>query len=111
MVLLSGLPYLTQVIERAQFEPLKQRIMTNYEFIGIEMSEAQAYLEQLLKDANRTIPLFCEAAIGALHSNSNGSIRKMNNIIAQSLLLGATKEQVLIDADIVLSTITELNFI
>lgn len=111
LVLLTGLPYLTQIIERAQFEPLKQRILTNYEFVGIELAETKNYLEHLLKESNRTTPLFSEAAVEALHSNSNGSIRKLNNIITQTLMIGATKEKPLIDTDIILAAITELNFI
>lgn len=111
LVLLTGLPHLTQIIERAQFEPLKQRILTNYEFIGIEMTETKNYLEQLLKEANRMTPIFSEAAIEALHSNSNGSIRKLNNIVTQTLMIGAMKEKKIIDTDIILAAITELNFI
>lgn len=111
LILLSGLPYLTQVIDRAQLEPLKQRILTNYEFIGIEIAEVQAYLDHLLKEANRTTPLFTESAVEALHSNANGSIRKLNNILTQTLILGANKEKTMIDTDIILAAITELNFI
>lgn len=111
LILLTGLPYLTQIIDRAQLEPLKQRILTNYEFIGIEIAEIQEYLDQLLKEANRVTPLFTEAAVEALHSNSNGSIRKLNNIVTQTLMLGATKEKSIIDTDIILAAITELNFI
>lgn len=111
LVLLTGLPYLTQVIDRAPFEPLKQRILTNYEFVGLEVNEIHAYLDKLLNEANRSTPLFSEAAEEALHSNANGSIRKLNNILTQSLLLGAAKEKSIIDTDTILAAITELNFI
>lgn len=111
LIVLTGLPYLSRIIDRAQFEPLKQRILTTYEFIGLEANELTNYLKKMLQDANRSTPLFSEPAIEALHSSSNGSIRKLNSLLTQSIMLGANKEKTLIDTEIVLAATNELNFI
>lgn len=110
LIILTGLPYLAQMLERAQFEPLKQRVIAKYEVVGIEAKEVQSYLDAQFRHANRSTPVFTEAAVEALRLDAGTSIRKLNNIVTHSLILGAKKNQAVIDTDIIYAANREVNF-
>jgi type II secretory pathway predicted ATPase ExeA len=101
ILILAGLPILAQTLARAQFEPLKQRIMTQYEMVGLDESEVSSYLKTKLQSANCKRDLFEENAIAALMTVAGPSVRKLNNLVSQSLLLGAKFGKTLIDSDVV----------
>lgn len=109
IIILAGLPMLSVALSRAPLEPLKQRIITQYQVIGIDTSEVAQYIEVKLQKAGRQTPLFEPAAITALSQNAGGSIRKLNTLITQAFLIGQIKNKPTIDEEIIFQASQELS--
>ena len=111
IVILAGLPTLSSTLARAPLDPLRQRIVTQYQVLGIDTDEVSAYVESKLRQAGRREPLFDASAISALAQTCNGSMRKLNNLLTQSLIIGASQQKSSIDQDLVFLASQELNFV
>lgn len=92
------------------YEPLRQRIIVNYNLDGLTKSESKDYINQSLKNAGALANFFNDASIAAAYSYSNGSIRKLNNILTKSLIIGASENKQVIDSDIILAAQNEIDF-
>ena len=101
-IVLLGLSYLSSILNKNIYEPLKQRIIVNYDFIGLEKEEIANYKTQSLTKAGNPINLFAPAAIESIANYSNGSIRKLNNILTKCLIVGSSTQTQTITPDIVL---------
>ena len=51
IVILAGLPQLTQMLQRPQFEAFRQRITVKYQVMGLEYVEVHDYVREKLKTA------------------------------------------------------------
>lgn len=108
ILILVGLTNLENILNRAVHEALRQRIVIQYQILGIEGDEVKKYIEEKLKHAGRIEPLFEESAIVALSNACQGSSRKLNNLITQAMILGATSKKQMIDNITVMEAMNEL---
>ena len=58
VILLVGLPQLNNTLQLSIHEPLRQRIIMNYNIDGYSKEEGRAYIEWKLKKAGCTDPVF-----------------------------------------------------
>lgn len=107
-LILVGLPYLSSIIARNNYEPLRQRIIINYSFTGLNKEETKTYIENSLNKAGCNNPIFDKAAIEAVHLYSNGSFRRLNSILNKCLIIGASMEKQIVDTEVVLMAQNEL---
>lgn len=108
--ILAGMPSLQTTLSRAPLEPLRQRIISQYQLMGIDNDEVKVYLTEKLRAAGRETPLFTDDAMTALAQNAGGSMRTLNNLASHALLIGATQQVPTIDAEIILMAHQELSF-
>ena len=102
ILIMIGQPILNDTLARNVHEALAQRIVVNYSFNGLGDEEVKDYLQNRLKLSGVNENIFEEAAIKAIASNCNGSIRKLNALITNCLLICSNKGENIITADMVM---------
>lgn len=111
VVLLSGLPVLTQRLQRAEFEPFSQRITTRYQVVGMEVAEVTRYITHQLKQAGVHDVLFPEPIIETILSTTGFSLRRLNHVLTQCLMIGAVQKQRIITQEMVYAANQEMSFL
>lgn len=109
VIILSGLPALSNTLRYASYEAIRQRITIQYQIVGIEANEVKSYIEKKLESAGFNVPLFTDDAVNALSNSCQGSVRKLNNILTQCLIIGTTKKVRDINNEIVMMALNEIN--
>ena len=107
VILLVGLPQLNHTLQLAIHEPLRQRIVMNYNLEGFSKEEGRSYIEQKLKGAGCTQPVFDEAAIEAILNASDGTARVISKLCNAAMVVGHSKEQNLITAETVMQAVND----
>jgi len=107
VVLLVGLSQLNVNLRLKIHEPLRQRIIMNYNLEGLNKEEAKEYILGKLKGAGATQTVFEENAIEAIINAADGIPRIINRLCSSCLLIGSTIKSTSITADIVMQAITE----
>lgn len=107
-LILVGLPYLASVLQRNAYEPLRQRIIINYTFNGLNKDEVNTYIQNSLAKAGCKEPIFEKPSIEAINAYSNGSFRKLNLLLNKCLIVGASMEKRSIDTEVVLAAQNEM---
>ena len=77
VILLVGLPQLNNTLKLSIHEPLRQRIIMNYNLDGLTKDEGREYIGQKLRGAGCSQPVFEEAAVEAVLNASDGTARMM----------------------------------
>lgn len=108
ILILSGTPVLEYTINKNIHEALKQRIVIRYENSGMDKNDVATYISQKLKKAGRKEPLVVEEAVTALSNACQGSSRKLDNLLTHCLIIGASKEKMTIDNEIVMEAANEI---
>lgn len=108
VVLLAGLPNLNNTLRLNIHEPLRQRIVMNYQIDGLNKEEAKKYIIRKLEGAGCHQTVFEEAALEAIISASGGIPRKLNLICNQCLLIANNQNKNMIDVDIVMDAANEM---
>ncbi len=108
VLILAGLPTLRNTLKYNSYEAIRQRITIQYQILGIDVQEIRPYIESKLKAAGLSVPLFTEDAITALGSCAQGSMRKLNNLLTQCLIIGANKNVRDISNEIVMMATNEV---
>lgn len=111
VLVLVGQPILNDMLSRNSHEALKQRIVVNYTFLGIDATEVNKYLKDRLHLAGINENIFEEGAIKAIASNCNGSTRKLNSIIENCLMICEQKSENIITTEIAMLAENELSLI
>ena len=111
IVILSGQPTLNNTLSKQVHEPLKQRIVINYNFSGITKQEVNDYVLTRLSLCGMNNAIFNPGAIEAVYSCCNGSTRKLNSIIEKCLMVGFQKNINVIDTEIVMIAQNEIELI
>lgn len=106
-VLLAGLPKLNQTLQLQIHEPLKQRIVMNYNLEGISKDEGRTYITEKLKGAGCNQTIFEEAAIEAILNAADGTPRLINKYCNASMLIGDSNKANLITTDIVMQAVND----
>lgn len=96
-------------LRKIVYNSLKQRIIVNYTYKGLNRNEVKEYIQTRLEYANANKNIFTQEAINAIYSCSNTSPRRINNLITNSLMLGFQTKSKIIDAEIVMNAKKEMD--
>lgn len=107
IVLLAGLPQLNSTLCLSMHEPLRQRIIMNYNLDGFSKEEGRSYIEYKLKKAGCLDSVFDDPAIEAILNASDGTARMINKLCNASLVIGHSQGINRINADIAMQAINE----
>ena len=107
VILLVGLPQLNHTLQLSIHEPLRQRIIMNYNMDCYSKEEGRAYIEWKLKKAGCTDPVFDDSAIEAILNASDGTARVISKLCNASLVIGHSQSANRITADIVMQAIND----
>lgn len=87
-IILVGTMELKAELKKTKYESFKQRIMFQYNMVGLNRSEVKEYIISRLKLSGQDKMIFTENAVNALYNVSGGNIRKLNNMIITSMMIG-----------------------
>lgn len=107
VILLVGLPQLNNTLQLSIHEPLRQRIIMNYNIEAYSKEEGRSYIECKLKNAGCHDPIFDDAAIEAILNASDGTARVINNLCNSAINIGHSRAADRISADIVMQAIND----
>lgn len=107
VILLAGLPNLNSTLSLGIHEPLRQRIVMNYNLDGITKEEGRNYISDKLKGAGCNQTIFDDAAIEAILNAADGTPRLINKYCNASLLIGDSNKADLITTDIVMQAVND----
>ncbi len=106
-ILLAGLPKLNSTLTLQIHEPLRQRIVMNYNLEGLTKEEGKTYILEKLKGAGCNQTVFEDAAIEAILNAADGTPRLINKYCNASMLIGDNGRAYLITIDIVMQAIND----
>jgi len=106
-ILLVGLPKLNSTLGLQIHEPLKQRIIMNYNLDGLSKEEGKIYISEKLIGAGCNQTIFEDAAIEAILNAADGTPRLINKYCNASMLLGDNNKANLITYNIVMQAIND----
>ncbi len=101
VLVIAGLPFLTNRLRLNQTQSLSQRFIMHYKMEPMDKKEVLGYIDHHLKVGGAPRGIFTETAVEAIASHSGGWPRLVNNLTKTSLLLGAQLKQNPIDAETV----------
>ena len=104
---LVGQSVLVQYLARQPYEALRQRLVVNYQMAGPDEAQAGDYVREMLRRAGGDPALFDDAAIASAYGACGGSIRQLNNIVVNAMMIGSQAEMRRIGAETVLKAIEE----
>ena len=107
IVLLVGLPVLNNTLNLTIHEPLKQRIVMNYNVEPLTMEDGRNYILDKLRSVNCTENIFNENAIQAILNGANGTPRIIDKICNRSMMIAESFGSDRIDADTVMKAIND----
>ncbi len=107
VVLLVGLPQLNHTLQLAVHEPLRQRIIMNYNIDGYSKEEGRSYIDSKLKGAGCSQDVFDDSAVEAILNASDGTARMISKLCNSALVIGNSQNINLINADTVMQAINE----
>ena len=107
VVLLAGLPQICSTLRLTAHEPLRQRIIMNYNLDGFTKEEAREYIDRKLHGAGCSQPVFDDGALEAVINASDGTARMINKFCHSSLVIGNSKEAPVVTADIVMQAVND----
>lgn len=111
VVILAGQPVLNNILSKQVHEALKQRIVINYNFEGIGKEETKNYIITRLQQCGASPDIFEDTTYEALHGCCNGSIRKLNTLLSNCLLIGCMNKVERINTDVVMAAQNEVELI
>lgn len=92
VILLAGQPQINNTLRLNAHEPLRQRLVMNYNMEGLSKEEGRIYVTEKLKGAGCRPPVFGENAFEAFLSSADGTPRVINRICDAYLLIADAKE-------------------
>lgn len=107
VVLLAELPQLNNTLRLGIHEPLRQRLVMNYDLDGLSKEEGRLYIQTKLEGAGCHQPVFEDNAIEAILNAANGTPRLINKLCNASLLIGNSSSLNIITADAVMQAISD----
>lgn len=107
VILLVGLPQLNSTLRLGVHEPLRQRIIMNYNLGGLSKEEGHTYISEKVKGAGGTPDIFDENAVEAVINAADGTPRMINKLCNASMLIASSREQTHINADAVMQAVSD----
>ena len=106
ILILAGQSELRRIMDFAVMEPLAQRLRIRYHMPPLKPEQAADYVSHQLELAGATEPIFAPDALAAVHEQSFGIPRRIDNTATQAMLLAMYEQKRTIDADMVLKVKT-----
>lgn len=110
-LVLLGQPELRTRLLSGYYEPLRQRIGVQYHLSPLKFEELLEYIDFRLKTAGRNDPLFTQSALEEIYRFSGGVPRRINNLTANALLEGFSRDAGLIDGDVIVDVARDFGLI
>lgn len=110
-LILCGESHLNNTLLKPVHESLRQRITVHYNFNGLSEGEVKDYIHHKIKCAGGSTQIIDLPALSAVHSNTQGNPRLIDNLMTDALILGAQTEKKVIDADTILLAVSNQNLI
>ncbi len=107
IMILSGLPSISSTLSLRIHEALYQRIVIHYSFHGISKTQVREYIKSRLELCGVNQNIIEEASYEAIESYSNGSIRKLDNLMHKALMIGCSKKARTLDTETIMEAISE----
>lgn len=109
--LLLGQPeFRHTLLESADLEQLRQRVIAAHHLSAMQPKEVQAYIEHRLTCVGwKGNPSFDQRVFAEIYAATGGIPRRINQIVNRLLLLGAVDQRTRIDASMLQQTLDELN--
>jgi type II secretory pathway predicted ATPase ExeA len=104
-IVFIGEPHFNNTLEKPVHESLRQRITAHYNFEGFTAEETTAYISHKLEAVGASANIIGEGVYSAIHGYSQGRPRLIDNLMTDTLALGAQLGKSVIDIDIVLAAI------
>jgi len=111
MLILTGQPILNHTLSMQIHEALKQRIVIHYNYQGLTGDEVNEYIHSRMKLCGVSQPVFEEGAMEAAYGSCQGSIRKLNSLIHQALMIGCEIKSAQITTDIIMDAASEIELL
>lgn len=106
-LILSGESHLNNTLELAVHEALRQRIVTHYDFRGLNSTEVSAYVAHKLSLAGGSDSIVNEEALIALAGYCRGNPRIIDNVMSTALKYGSDLEYRTINGELMQMAISE----
>lgn len=107
IMILSGLPSINSTLSMRIHEALYQRVVINYGFQGIRKEEIKEYIKSRLELCGVNRIIIEEAVYEVIGSYSNGSIRKLDNLMHKALMIGCSKNIEQLESETIMEAINE----
>lgn len=104
---LVGQSVLVQYLLRQPYEALRQRLVVSYQMAGLDEAQSAGYVRDSLRRAGGDPALFDDAALASAHGACGGSLRQLNAIVVNALMIGSQEQARHIDAETVLKAVEE----
>lgn len=111
ILILSGLPAIASTLSMRIHEALYQRIVIQYTFSGLTQAEIKPYIQSRFRICGVSKEILQEAVYEVIGSYSNGSIRKVDNLIHKALMIGCSKKTQMLDCETIKDAIGETELI
>ncbi len=109
VVLLVGLPVIISSLNTAAQEPLRQRIVMNFQFEGFNNDDAFNYVTGKIETAGGSSKIFDEGVFQLLSNSSHNNPRIIDSIMSYALLIAANQNSNFITKDIMLNAIDQVS--
>jgi type II secretory pathway predicted ATPase ExeA len=107
-VALVGETHLNGNLEKPPHEALRQRIVINYSFQGLDNDETEAYILHKLQIAGATASILGEGTLTAISGYAGGCPRLIDNLMTKALMLGAQMDKHTLDSDVIMAAVNNL---
>lgn len=107
VILLVGLPQLNSTLRLGVHEPLRQRIVMNYNIEGLSKEEGRTYISEKLRGAGCSMEIFAENAVEAVLNAADGTPRMINKLCSAAMLVASSRNLNVIDADAAMQAIND----
>ena len=108
VILLAGQPQLNNTLRLNAHEPLRQRLVMNYNMEGLSKEEGRIYVTEKLKSAGCRQTVFEENALEAVLNSANGTPPVINRICDACLLIADSKELPTVTGETAMQAINEV---
>jgi type II secretory pathway predicted ATPase ExeA len=108
IILLVGLPQINNTLRLNSHEPLRQRIIVNYQLEGLNKQEARDYILNKLSTAGCKQEVFEANALEAIINSAGGVSRIINKICDNCLLIANSLNSNTISTDIVIKAVDNI---
>jgi len=107
IILLTGLPILNNILNRAANESLKQRLVMNYHYELLTKEEASDYIKEKLVAAKGSTDSFTVNAINVITNAASGVMRNINRLCSSCLIIGDNLNVNQIDEEVALKAVSD----